>query len=108
MVLATVPEAPPTTRNHRATSWPAPISAKEPKVDGSRFTVSALWWVSSFSVLAIARLQSDDQQLFGEAAAPFDGGCLFRFQALSRSTCRSLPLHPFHIHDKNRIEDRHE
>ena len=28
--LATVPEAAPTTRNHRTTSWPAPFSAKEP------------------------------------------------------------------------------
>src|SRR5215467_11460032 len=54
MVFATVPEAAPTRRNHRATSCPAPISAKEPNVDGSRFTVSALWWVSSFGAVAIA------------------------------------------------------
>src|SRR5262249_47590360 len=60
MVLATVPEAPPTTRNQRATSSPAPISANEPKVDGSRFRVSALPWVSSSSVEGIARLQFDD------------------------------------------------
>src|SRR5208282_809842 len=40
MVLATVPEAPPTRRNQRATSCPAPISANEPKVDVSRFRVS--------------------------------------------------------------------
>src|ERR1700753_869255 len=49
MDLATVPEAPPTTKNQRATSCPAPISAKEPKVDVSRLKVSALWWVSGFS-----------------------------------------------------------
>src|SRR5580700_1768906 len=60
MVLATVPEAPPTIRNQLATSWPAPISAKEPKVDAARFRVRALWWVSSFSVLAIIRLQSHE------------------------------------------------
>jgi hypothetical protein len=34
MVLATVPEAPPTIRNQRATSCPAPISAKEPTEGG--------------------------------------------------------------------------
>src|SRR6266851_46586 len=58
MVLATVPDAPPTTRNQRATSCPAPISAKEPKVDGSRFKVSALRWVSTFSMEGMAKLQS--------------------------------------------------
>src|SRR5712664_1322833 len=58
MVLATVPDAPPTTRNQRATSCPAPISAKEPKVDGSRFRVSALRWLSSFSLESIVKLQS--------------------------------------------------
>src|SRR5207253_4837278 len=55
-----VPEAPPTTRNQRATSCPAPISAKEPKVDGSRFRVSAFWWVSSFSVEGIATFPSSE------------------------------------------------
>ena len=30
MVLATVPAAPPTEKNQRATSWPAPISANVP------------------------------------------------------------------------------
>src|SRR5208282_4565652 len=58
MVLATVPEAAPTTKNQRATSCPAPISAKEPKADASRFRVSALRWVSSFSMEGIGRLQS--------------------------------------------------
>src|SRR4029077_14508064 len=62
MVLATVPEAPPTTRNQRATSCPAPVSAKEPKVDESRFRVSALRCVSSFSMEGIAKLQSAELQ----------------------------------------------
>src|ERR1700732_905782 len=57
MVLATVPEAPPTTRNQRATSCPAPISAKEPNLDVSRFSDSALRCVSSFSVDGISRLR---------------------------------------------------
>src|SRR4030095_9181439 len=36
MVLAMVPAAPPTRKNLRATSWPAPISAKVPYLLGSR------------------------------------------------------------------------
>src|SRR5215469_12950547 len=55
MVLATVPDAPPTRRNHRATSWPAPISAKEPNIVGSRFSESAFWCVPIFSVVDMAR-----------------------------------------------------
>src|SRR5580704_1433728 len=57
MLFATVPEAPPTTRNQRATSCPAPISAKEPNLDVSRFSDSALRCVSSFSVDGISRLR---------------------------------------------------
>src|SRR5580765_5299922 len=41
MVLATVPAAPPTTKNHRATSWPAPISAIVPYLLLSRLRDSA-------------------------------------------------------------------
>src|SRR5216117_2674972 len=36
MVLAIVPAAPPTRKNRRATSWPAPISAKVPYLVASR------------------------------------------------------------------------
>src|SRR2546426_10617130 len=36
MVLATVQAAPPTRKNRRATSWPAPISAKVPYLFASR------------------------------------------------------------------------
>src|SRR4051812_24020119 len=46
MVWATVPDAPPTVRNQRATSWPAPISAIVPYTVGSRLTASALAWMS--------------------------------------------------------------
>src|SRR5690349_23954703 len=46
MVWATVPEAAPTVRNHRATSCPPPISAKLPKTDASRLIASALACVS--------------------------------------------------------------
>ena len=41
MVLATVPAAPPTTKNQRATSWPAPISAIVPYLLLSRLRASA-------------------------------------------------------------------
>src|ERR1700693_2210050 len=41
MVLATVPAAPPTWKNQRATSWPAPISARVPYAAGSRFRARA-------------------------------------------------------------------
>src|SRR5437867_2468401 len=46
MDFATVPAAPPTRKNHRATSCPAPISAKVPYLVGSRLTCSAFWCVS--------------------------------------------------------------
>src|SRR5258708_3702351 len=46
MLLATVPAAPPTRKNQRTTSWPAPISAKVPYQRGSRLILSALEWVS--------------------------------------------------------------
>src|SRR5213594_3516354 len=41
MVLAIVPAAPPTTKNQRATSWPAPISAMVPYLLLSRLRASA-------------------------------------------------------------------
>ena len=41
MVLAMVPAAPPTRKNQRTTSWPAPISANVPYRRGSRLIVSA-------------------------------------------------------------------
>src|SRR4051794_22147356 len=44
-----VPAAPPTRKNQRATSCPAPISAKVPYLLGSRLIRNAFWCVSSFS-----------------------------------------------------------
>src|SRR6478672_46700 len=41
MVFATVPAAPPTEKNQRATSWPAPISANVPYVVPSRLRDNA-------------------------------------------------------------------
>src|ERR1700751_5511591 len=46
MDLATVPAAPPTRKNQRTTSWPAPISANVPYQRGSILILSALEWVS--------------------------------------------------------------
>src|SRR6201988_1050513 len=61
MVFATVPDAPPTRRNHRATSWPAPISAKEPNIVGSRFNESAFWCVPILSGVDIAPLRGPNR-----------------------------------------------
>src|SRR6478735_5117935 len=47
MLFAIVPDAPPTRKNHRATSCPAPISAKVPYLVLSRLIWTAFWWVSS-------------------------------------------------------------
>ena len=47
MVLAIVPAAPPTRKNQRTTSWPAPISAKVPYQRGSRLIRSAFCSVSA-------------------------------------------------------------
>src|SRR4029077_12114315 len=49
MLFATVPAAPPTRKNQRTTSCPAPISAKVPYQRGSRLILSAFEWVSSGS-----------------------------------------------------------
>src|ERR1700720_4492787 len=77
MLFATVPEAPPTKRNQRTTSCPAPISANEPNVEASRFRVSALRCVSSFSVV-IFRLRCSylfrGLDLLGPDWSPFAGG----------------------------------
>src|SRR5262249_12173374 len=45
MLLAIVPAAPPTRKNQRATSCPAPISANVPYLDLSRLIWIALLWV---------------------------------------------------------------
>src|SRR5947207_9067389 len=49
MLFATIPAAPPTRKNQRTTSCPAPISAKVPYQRGSRLIFSALEWVSRTS-----------------------------------------------------------
>src|SRR5271166_2292393 len=56
MVLATVPAGPPTEKNQRATSWPAPISANVPYVFASRLSASAFCGVSVASSM-VAYLQ---------------------------------------------------
>src|SRR5271156_2969938 len=49
IVFATVPDAPPTWKKRRATSWPAPISAKVPYFLASRLIWSAFSSVFIFS-----------------------------------------------------------
>src|SRR6266481_6431245 len=55
MVFATVPAAPPTEKNHRATSWPPPISANVPYVVASRLSASAFCRVLE-AALSMGRL----------------------------------------------------
>src|ERR1700722_7649093 len=54
MDFATVPAAPPTRKNQRTTSWPAPISAIVPYQRGSRLMRSAFWRVSVWSAPAMS------------------------------------------------------
>src|SRR6266508_1462196 len=49
MLLAIVPDAPPTRKNQRTTSCPAPISANVPYQRGSRLILSAFECVSIVS-----------------------------------------------------------
>src|SRR4029450_12404862 len=49
MLFAIVPAAPPTRKNQRTTSWPAPISANVPYQRGSRLILSAFECVSIVS-----------------------------------------------------------
>src|SRR5438270_9097184 len=49
MLFAIVPAAPPTRKNQRTTSCPAPISANVPYQRGSRLILSAFEWVSMVS-----------------------------------------------------------
>ncbi len=62
--MAIVPAAPPTRKNQRATSWPAPISATVPYQRGSRLIRRAFWWVSadciSWSTPVTAHLEAVD------------------------------------------------
>src|SRR5262245_6213108 len=58
MVLATVPAAPPTTKNQRATSWPAPISAIVPYLLLSRLSASAFSCVAVGCVDMAVRLST--------------------------------------------------
>src|SRR5260370_42064100 len=53
MVFATVPEAPPTIRNHLATSWPAPISANDPKTESFSLIVRGFRCVPTFPSVGI-------------------------------------------------------
>src|ERR1700704_3023684 len=59
MVFATVPAAPPTWKNRRATSWPAPISAKVPYFFASRLIWNAFLLVPT-SISAFIRTQDVD------------------------------------------------
>src|SRR6266446_5195540 len=57
MLLAIVPAAPPTRKNQRTTSWPAPISANVPYQRGSRLILSAFECVSIVSSFTSQQIQ---------------------------------------------------
>src|SRR4051812_14998619 len=60
IVLAMVPAAPPTWKNRRATSWPAPISAKVPYFFASRLIWNAFLSVPT-SISAFIEVQDARQ-----------------------------------------------
>src|SRR6478736_825039 len=67
-VLATVPAAPPARKNQRATSCPAPISAKAPYLPRSMLTANAFWCVAkgSWSIaLELTRALCSSQEFVG-------------------------------------------
>src|SRR5437879_7626608 len=63
MVFATVPAAPPTAKNHRATSWPPPISANVPYVVASRLSARAFCCVPE-AALSMGRLPQGAGSLY--------------------------------------------
>src|SRR6185437_6392496 len=65
IVLAIVPDAPPTRKNQRATSCPAPISANVPYLWGSRLIWRAFW-----SVLNVSRFMR--RECFSQMAQRFE------------------------------------
>src|SRR6266478_8836793 len=77
MLLATVPAAPPTRKNQRTTSCPAPISAKVPYQRGSRLILSALEWVSIVASFISVRTEDVLNPLANETRE-------FLFQAINR------------------------
>src|SRR5260370_12561935 len=77
MLFATVPAAPPTLKNQRTTSCPAPISAKVPYQRGSRLILSALEWVSIVASFISVRTEDVLNPLANETRE-------FLFQAINR------------------------
>ena len=87
MLLAIVPAAAPTRKNHRATSCPAPISANVPYFVLSRLIRRAFWCVSS-------RCDSTNPSIVW---VPFS----FKSRMVTRSNfARRSPFFPSH-HIKN-------
>src|SRR3954471_6244908 len=69
MVLAIVPEAPPTWKNRRATSWPAPISANVPYLLASRLIWNAFLFVPT-SISAFMSVQHCGHLRASQIVAP--------------------------------------
>src|SRR5580692_2038334 len=102
MVLATVPEAAPTRRNQRATSWPAPISANDPKIWGSRLMESAFWWVSIGSEMDTVWLQKRFERRPSENANTEDNERGLAVRSSSHSGSRRACTDPWSEADRAR------
>src|SRR5438034_6279481 len=102
MVLAIVPEAPPTWKNRRATSCPAPISAKVPYFFASKLIWNAFLFVPT-SISAFIRDQHETFFRLLNQSGPesfrdrksWNGGLLedgppWPVRADSRHGCRTL------------------
>src|SRR5262245_57871764 len=99
MVLATVLAAPPTRKNQRAVSCPAPISAKVPYLCASRLMLNAFWSVFSLSSfmrcawVSSACLQLEQQIFALHGVANVHGDLIHH--AIARCINGSLHLHCF-------------
>src|SRR6266446_3342676 len=103
MVFATVPAAPPTEKNHRATSWPAPISANVPYVVASRLRANAFCRVfeagSSICFdLTVLEDGSDHTTIYSQCCAI----CCRRYRTANVRNKRSHFFRPYKSFDKGR------
>src|SRR5436190_4792489 len=125
MLFAIVPEAPPTRKNQRATSCPAPISANVPYLPWSRLTCSAFWCVLTFSffiapTLLIARTAAREKF---DLCQPFAvGGSRFvvtlsddhvwpqrttNHERIANNHLRSRPVDRYFAYERHGFPNRH-
>src|SRR5437773_12387932 len=89
-----VPAAPPTRKNQRATSCPAPISANVPYLPGSRLICSAFWSVATISRFISGEL-STKRASRRACISPNPGYC--RSRAVAARPDAREPERPIHF-----------